>query len=72
MWAEPCLEPQCQEGQRKHGRREKVRLACLTAAHQKVSEVSSLSVKQTRIGHFKVPQKVSVSLGEVEKSLEMF
>lgn len=38
-----CLEQQCQEGNRKHTRKEKVRLACLTATHLNVSEVSSPS-----------------------------
>ncbi|XP_075891171.1 centrosomal protein of 131 kDa isoform X2 [Nelusetta ayraudi] len=33
-----CLEQQCQEGNRKHTRKEKVRLACLTATHLNVSE----------------------------------
>lgn len=42
-----CLEPQSQEGNRKHSRKEKVRLACLTPTHQNVSEVSLQSAKQT-------------------------
>lgn len=70
MQVELCLEHQCQAGNRKQTRKEKVRPARFTATHLNVSDVSTLSRTLSRSTG--TPLRFAVNNGENNQTLKMW